>query len=205
VDAYVEKITRMGYPVTRDDIVSSSTAAFHYLKTRRAGKTVYPVATPAFRAEMEREGIKAAEDADIVLLTFDTTLTYNKLLHACRLLQKGREYIATHPDLVCPSENGDMPDIGSFMALIELSTGGRRPSVVCGKPYAPMADYVLDRFRVPREKIAMVGDRLYTDIALGVNNNLKSVLVLTGETTTDMLARSELKPTLTLKSINELV
>jgi len=201
---YVKKITGLGYPVRPEQILTSTMATVRYLTTRRPGKSVYPVGTAAFIAEIKEAGIEVKEDADIVLLAFDTTLNYEKIWKANILLEKGREFIVTHPDIVCPSDIGDMPDVGSLMALLECSCG-RAPSVICGKPYSPMAEIINTRVSEPKEKIVMVGDRLYTDILFGINNNYKSLLVLSGETTAEMLASSGIQPTLVLPSVNEII
>lgn len=200
---YVQKLNNMGYPVRPDQVLTSTMATIQYLTTRRSGKSVYPLGTPAFVAEIKASGIEVKEDADIVLLAFDTTLTYDKLWKANILLEKGREFIATHPDIVCPSDIGDMPDVGALMALLECSCG-RAPSVICGKPYSPMAEIINKIVDVPKEKIVMVGDRLYTDILFGINNGYQSLLVFSGETTPEMLASSGIQPTAVLPSVNEI-
>lgn len=202
---YVKKISALGYPVDTSRIITSTMAAIQYLKTRAPGKTVFPVGTAPFVEELQAAGIPLAdEDADIVLLGFDTTLTYDKIWKANILLEKGKEFITTHPDTVCPSDKGDMPDVGALMALLECSSG-RTPSVICGKPYSPMAEIVSGLFHTPKERIAMVGDRLYTDILFGINNGLQSVLVYTGETTREMLAASGIRPTYVLEGVRDIV
>ena len=179
-------------------------AAVQFLHTRRPSKSVYPIGTPTFVQTLEEEGVPISEDADIVLLAFDTTLTYEKLWKANILLEKGREFIATHPDTVCPSDIGDMPDVGAMMALFECSCG-RAPSIICGKPYSPMAEIIGHLFDIPKERICMIGDRLYTDILFGINNGYQSVLVLSGETTKEMLSASGIKPSFVFDSVVSLV
>ncbi|MCL2629898.1 MAG: HAD-IIA family hydrolase [Firmicutes bacterium] len=202
---YVTKLTKLGYPAKIHQIVSSTLASIQYLKTRCPGKSVFPVGTKAFENELKSAGIEIKEDgADILLLAFDTTLTYDKIWKANVLLEKGKEFFATHPDIVCPSDIGDMPDVGSLMALLECSSG-RGPSVICGKPYSPMAEIIESLVSVPRDRIMMIGDRLYTDILFGINNGYKSMLVFSGETTPQMLADSGIKPTYTLPTINDLI
>jgi HAD superfamily hydrolase (TIGR01450 family) len=162
--------------------------------------------TDCLKQEFKDYGIEVkeiGEDADCVVLAFDTELTYEKLFHATNLIGKGRIYIATHPDFVCPSEEGDMPDAGACMALIE-KTNGRMPDVIVGKPYQPMAEFVFDHYSVNPEDVAFVGDRLYTDIQFGINNKMTSILVLTGETTLEMLHKSDVHPDYVLESVNEL-
>lgn len=201
---YVKKISSLGYPVDLWQIITSTMATIQFLHTRRPSKSVYPIGTPTFVQSIEEAGIPISEDADIVLLAFDTTLNYEKLWKANILLEKGKEFIATHPDTVCPSDIGDMPDVGAMMALFECSCG-RAPSVICGKPYSPMAEIIGSLFDVPKEKIVMIGDRLYTDILFGINNGFQSVLVLSGETTKEMLSASGIKPSYVFDSVVSLV
>lgn len=200
---YYKKIRRLGYEARIEQIITSGMATAQYLSRYRPYKSVYVLGTDELRNEMQDYGIELNEDGDIVVLGFDTSLTYDKLFHACILLEKGREFIVTHPDIVCPSDKGNMPDTGAFMALIE-KTNGAKPSVIIGKPFAPMAEFISDHTSTPPEKIAMVGDRLYTDVLLGNNNNMTSILVLTGETTPEMLMESDIKPDFVLDSINEI-
>ena len=201
---YVEKLTSMGYPAKIEQIITSATASIHFLKTSRPGKSVYPVGTPTFVKAVRDAGIAIdSENADIVLLAFDTGVTYDKFWTANVMLGKGSEFVATHPDRICPSDRGDMPDVGSLAALLECSSG-KKVSVYCGKPYAPMAEIVKHLYDVPADRIAMVGDRLYTDILFGVNNGFKSVAVLTGEITPESLAASDIVPAFAFGSVCEL-
>lgn len=204
---YLNKINRMGYPAKIEQIITSGMATAQYLSRHLPYKSVYVLGTDCLKREFQDYGIEVkelGEDADIVVLAFDTELTYEKLFHATNLIGKGRTYIATHPDLVCPSDKGDMPDAGAVMALIE-KTNGRTPDVIIGKPCAPMAEYVFDHCNVDPKDVAFVGDRLYTDIKFGINNGMTSILVLTGETTPEMLSKSDIKPDYVFDSVNELV
>lgn len=200
---YLKKISSMGYPVDLWQIVTSTMATIQWLHTRKPGKSVYPIGTPTFVEELKDSAIPISDDADIVLLAFDTTINYEKLWKANVLLEKGRDFIATHPDTVCPSDIGDMPDVGAFMALFECACG-RAPGVICGKPYSPMAEIIGKLFDIPKERIVMIGDRLYTDILFGINNGYQSTLVLSGETTIEMFNASGVKPTYVLNSVKDM-
>ena len=203
---YLHKIEKMGYAVKIEQIITSGMATAQYINRHLPYKSAYVLGTDCLKQEFKDYGIEVkeiGEDADIVILAFDTELNYDKLFHATTLIGKGRIYIATHPDFVCPSDMGDMPDAGAIMALIE-KTNGRIPDVVVGKPCAPMAEYVFDHCSVDPKKVAFVGDRLYTDIKFGINNNMTSILVLTGETTLGMLNASDIKPDYVLDSVNDL-
>lgn len=200
---YYNKIKKLGYDVKIEQIITSGMATAQYLSRHCPYKSVYVLGTKELIREMSDYGIEIKDDGDIVVLGFDTSLTYEKLFHACILLEKGRGYIATHPDFVCPSEYGNMPDTGAMMALIE-KTNGRVPSAVIGKPNAPMAEFVFDHCHIEPNKVAMVGDRLYTDVLFGKNNKMTSILVLTGETTVEMLHKSDIKPDIVLNSVNDI-
>jgi NagD protein len=203
---YLEKMHRMGYNAKIEQIITSGMATAQYLSRHLPYKSVYVLGTDCLKKEFKDYGIEVkeiGEDADCVVLAFDTELTYKKLFHATNLIGKGRTYIATHPDFVCPSDEGDMPDAGAVMALIE-NTNGRTPDIIVGKPCQPMAEFVFDHYSVNPKDVAFVGDRLYTDIKFGVNNKMTSILVLTGETTLEMLHKSDVQPDYVLESVNDL-
>ena len=185
---YVEKLTRIGFPATRENIVTSGDVTIDYLNTFHKGEPVYLVGTPTLEESFIKGGIPLKNDANIVVVSFDTTLTYEKLEHACTLIRRGAHFYSTHPDVNCPTADGFIPDSGAICAAVTLSTGVR-PRFF-GKPNAETADMLCRVSGLRREEIAMVGDRLYTDIALGKKNGLLSVLVMTGETTPDMLAKA---------------
>ena len=136
------------------------------------------------------------------MLGFDTTLTYDKLTRLCSLVRKGIPFIATHPDLNCPTADGPIPDIGATIAFVKAATG-RSPDEIIGKPYKPLADVIMAKTGLPAKQICMVGDRLYTDIAMG-RHGFKTVLVLSGETQSGDLAESPSKPYLVVSGIGEL-
>lgn len=201
--SYVERLNRMGIAAERKDIVTSGDVMIHFLKTHRHGRTVYLVGTPDLEASFLEAGIPLVkEKPDIVLLGFDTTLTYEKLDRACHFIRNGAEFLCTHEDLNCPTEYGFMPDAGAMCALIEASTGVK-PRFT-GKPHAEVLEVLEDRTGLKREEMIAVGDRLYTDVALGSNNAIPSVLVLSGETTLEELSKSSIQPTAVVQSIGEL-
>ncbi|MBP5466671.1 MAG: HAD-IIA family hydrolase [Clostridia bacterium] len=200
-DEYVEKLTKMGIFDERDIFYSSLDATIDFLKTNYPDKTVYPLATKKVTAVLETAGIKLSENADIVLLTFDKELNYEKMVKANELIVKGATYISTHPDNTCPAKDVFIPDAGSFISLFKTSSG-REPDIIVGKPFTTMADMLVKILNLSRDKITMVGDRLHTDIAFGVNADFNTVLVLSGETTLDMAKVNPIKPTLILDDIN---
>ncbi len=177
---YAAKLQRLGLDIDEGKIFTSGEATALYLRKQKAGARLFVVGTPALEEEFQNHGFHLVEkQPDYAVLGFDTTLTYNKLWHLCDYARAGTPYIATHPDFNCPLEDGFMPDIGAMIAFVEASTG-RRPDVIVGKPNRPIIKAVVEKTGVPLKHICMVGDRLYTDIALGATG-INTVLVLSGE------------------------
>ncbi|MCK4742114.1 MAG: HAD-IIA family hydrolase [Anaerolineales bacterium] len=200
---YVAKLRNMGLEVTADRILTSGAATASLLAGRNEGVRIYLVGTPSLQAEFIDHGFELTDDdPDSVVLGFDTTLTYEKLSRLCSLVREGTHYIATHPDLNCPTAEGPIPDIGATIAFVEASTG-RSPDEIIGKPFQPMLEVVLSRTDLSPSQICMVGDRLYTDIAMG-QHGLRTTLVLSGETQRADLAESPYKPDLVVSGIGEL-
>lgn len=203
-DDYIAKLHRMGYDITADEIYTSSMVTCEYVKANYAGKSVYVLGNQKLINEFNKYGIPVVEDdPDLLVLGFDTSLTYDRLYKFCAYLGEGKPYLATHPDMVCPAEPVDMPDIGAMMLMID-ATVHRKPDLIIGKPEKTAGDGVKARYSLPSSKIAMVGDRLYTDIAFGVNNGFVSVLVLSGETTAELAKNSEIKPDYTFNSVKDI-
>lgn len=204
-EAYVKKLEKMGWKVGKDKIITSGQAAIYYLKKHYPGKRVFLLGNAILREEFEEEGILLEEEnPQVVVTAFDTSLDYAKMCKVCDLVRAGLPYIATHPDYNCPTEDGFIPDAGAIHAFIHASAG-RYPDRIIGKPNGDIVDYLLDRIHVARERVAMVGDRLYTDIAVGKNNGLKSVLVLSGEAKLADVETSEVKPDLIFDSVKDMM
>ena len=202
---YVKKLSSMGYPATQDDIFSSGEATIRWLKENRQGKEVLLLANSAVYKQFEEAGIPLVkEGGDLVLVCFDTELNYQKLTAACNAIFEGKEYVVTHPDFVCPANPHSIPDVGSFMALIKAVTG-KEPDLIIGKPYKTMAEYIAKDFGLKPEEIAMCGDRLYTDIKFAVDNGMASILVMTGETTKEMLDQSSTRPDVLLNTFSDVL
>lgn len=190
--AYVEKLNRLGIPAEPDDIFTSGEATAIYLNKVRPGARLYVLGTPALCAELSSAGFCLCEKApDSVVLGFDTTLTYEKIHKACDFLREGVPFIATHADLNCPVSGGKMmPDAGSMIRMFETATGVS--PLVIGKPNPSMAEAVFAKYGFKPEETAMVGDRLYTDIAFGAAAGITCVLVLSGETSQEDYASQSL-------------
>lgn len=201
---YAEKITRLGLPIPDEKVFTSGEATALYLGKHYPGARIYLCGTPALEQEFTSHGFSLVqENPDLVVLGFDTTLTYAKLWKFCDFARSGLPYIATHRDINCPVEGGYMPDIGAMITCIAASTG-RQPDLVVGKPNRIIIDSVVQKTGYPKEQMAMVGDRLYTDIALGRTSGVATVLVLSGETRRDELVDSEFQPDYIFPSLKEL-
>lgn len=202
---YVEKLKRMGLSVGEEKIVTSGQATIHYLKRHFPDRKVFLLGNALLREEFRQAGIVLEEETpEVVVTAFDTSLDYQKMCKVCDFVRAGLPYLATHPDYNCPTEDGFIPDAGAIHAFINASAF-RYPDRVIGKPNEDIIDYLTTRVNVERSHIAMVGDRLYTDIAAGRNHGLKSVLVLSGEASLEDVRDSEVKPHLIFSSVREMI
>ena len=206
VDEYVKKLKKIGLFGEGDFVYGSGVATEEFLKKHRKGKKVFLLATERIKEDFKAHGIELTEShtADIAVLAFDTEVDYNGLIAFNECLVNGAEYIATHPDYVCPTAGISVPDVGSFISFFYTSSG-RRPDLIIGKPSTVMGETVTSIFGTTKEKCMMVGDRLMTDIAFGLNCGFHTLLVLSGETTADMIDKSETKPENVLQDLNEIV
>lgn len=202
VSAYIEKLERFGIKAVREDFITSSQATAYYLKKRHPNARLYVCGTESLKAELKENGFAVTEkldEVDAVVMGFDTELTFKKLESICKLLQaRDLPYIATNPDYVCPTEYGFVPDCGSICDIIYNATQ-KRPAVI-GKPQALMPKLAMEMKGVSKEHTAVVGDRIYTDIKSGINAGCVSILVMSGETTLEILENSKDKPDLVLES-----
>ena len=191
---YVERLHRMGLDVPRSRILTSGEATCEVISEKYPAKRAYVLGNEYLIEEFHEAGIPVDDaNPEIAVIGFDTTLTYEKMRKICDLVRTGLPYIATHPDFNCPTENGFMPDIGAIIAFIEASTG-RRPDLIVGKPNTGIVEAAVRRTHIAPAQMAMVGDRLYTDIETGIRSGMLSVLVMSGETTREMLASSATRP-----------
>lgn len=198
---YLDKLARLGAEVGEDELFTSADATLDYLDESAFPREILLIGTPSLEEQFLARGYQIdAEDPKGVVLGFDTTITYEKLTRLCDAVRAGLPYIATHPDYNCPVQGGFIPDIGAVIAFVQASTG-RLPDLVVGKPNAMIAEAAARRAGLSVEQLCMVGDRLYTDIALGQNCPIKTALVLCGETTPSDAAQSDIRPTVTADSL----
>ena len=198
---YAEKITRLGLPLPEEMVLTSGEATALHLQNEKPGARVYVVGTPSLEEEFHLHGFQLVDqNPDFIVLGFDTTLTYQKLWTLCDFVRAGVPYIATHPDFNCPTETGWMPDIGAMIAFVKAATG-REPDLVVGKPNRLIVDAAAAKLNLPVDQLAMIGDRLYTDIALGQSSGIATVLVLSGETKIEDLKDSPFQPNYTFQHL----
>ena len=207
VNDYIKKLDNMGIIAQYEDFVTSSQATAFYLREHHNGQKLFVCGTQSLKAELMRSGFVLTEDPDeveCIVMGFDTELTFRKLEIISRLLcTRDIPYIATNGDYVCPTEFGSVPDCGSVCDMLFNATG-KRP-VVIGKPATLIPQLAMEQTGYTAEETAMIGDRLYTDIQCGLNGGLLSVLVLSGETTEEMLARSEIHPDIVLNDASAIM
>ncbi|MDR1734854.1 MAG: HAD-IIA family hydrolase [Oscillospiraceae bacterium] len=200
-----KKLSRMGLEATAEQIVLSSHVAAAALQKLQPGKRCYALANPNLELILREQNIALTDDpkcADYVLLGFDTTLTYRKLQDAAMLLDSGKPYYATHPDINCPTADGFMPDTGAMIALLEVSTG-RKPDLVFGKPELSTVEFICAKTDQPKECLIFIGDRLETDIAIG-RNGVQTILVYTGITTPEIYAGSSIQADLAVQTLADI-
>ncbi len=205
---YVKKLEAFGIEATRADFMTSSQATAYYLHKHHEGQRLYVCGTESLKEELRSEGFVVTtniDEVDCIVMGFDTELTFQKLHDVSYLLLTRPQlpYIATNPDLVCPTEFGSVPDCGSVCGMIYNATG-KKP-IVIGKPSPLMPELAMDRLGVSKKETCVVGDRIYTDVKSGLNAGCVGILVMSGETTPEILAQSPDKPHLVLESAREIL
>lgn len=208
VETYIERLNKIGIKASEDNFFTSAQATSAYVQKKYGKKKkAYVVGTESFKKSLRDDGFnitdKIEDGIELLIVGYDTELTFKKLEDACRLINRGVEYIATNPDLACPSQYGFVPDCGAINACIECATG-KKPHYA-GKPDPTMIYIACEKAGIALEKACMIGDRLYTDIAIGNNAGVTSVAVLTGETTREEIAASKgnLVPDIVCESIDD--
>lgn len=205
---YVKKLAKLGIEATEDDFITSSQATSYYLKLYYEGKRLYVCGTNSLKEELRKNGFTITEnldEVDVIVMGFDTELTFKKLEDVSKLLltRDSIPYIATNPDYVCPTEYGSVPDCGSVCDMIYNATK-KRPLVI-GKPEPLMPQLAMRQHGYEKEETVVIGDRVYTDIKSGLNAGVTTVLVMSGETTQEILDASEEKPHIVLKDAGEMI
>ena len=204
-DVYIQKLNSMGVRDPFLKILTSGQATAQYALKTFPGQRAFVLGTDALIQELQSTGVVIdQQNPDYVLIGYDTSLDYRKMTAVCDYVRAGLPYIATHPDFNCPTETGFAPDIGAIIAFIQASTG-RKPDPIIGKPYRGIVDEALRVTGLRPDQLAMVGDRLYTDIAMGVQHGMLSVLVLTGETQKADIVNSQFQPDLVFDQLSDMI
>jgi len=180
---YVGRLQAMGIEAPPDSVVTSSHSAIHYLRERLPGvRRLFVLGSPGGKEDLRLAGFEIVEDSpDAVVVGFDRDLTYDRLCRTAWFIKQGLPYLATHPDRVCPTnEPTVLPDCGAICALLETAAG-RKPDAIPGKPAPAMLHEVIERRLLAADEVAMIGDRLYTDVRMAKDAGVLAVLTLTGE------------------------
>ena len=208
LDDYVKKLHGMGIDATRDEVYTTAVATIDYIKTHfPEARRLFVLGTPSMIGEFEAAGFEMCADdpndrPDVLVVAFDTTLTYPRLCRAAWWASQGVPYIATNPDRVCPTDQPViLVDCGSICECITHATG-LQPDIVIGKPNPDMLRGIMDRYGYRADEIAMCGDRIYTDVAMARNAGALGVLVLSGETTLDTAVNSDPQPPITADTVD---
>jgi len=208
VNAYVERLKGMGIEDTvTDDFLTSTDALIWYLRGKYDNAKIYAFGTKTFREQLIQAGFditdRLEDGISLLVCGFDTELTFQKLEDACKLLVKGVDFIATNPDWVCPTSFGSVPDCGSVCEMLFRATG-RRPKFI-GKPQPEMALLSMDKYGFSKEETMLIGDRIYTDIACGVNAGIDTAFVLSGEGVVEDIEKFNVHPTETFAHIRDIL
>jgi HAD superfamily hydrolase (TIGR01450 family) len=207
---YHKKLRGMGIKSKPDQLYTSAQSTTEYLQDNWPKvKRLFVLGTPSMGRSFAEAGYvllpdDPAQRPDAVVVGFDTTLTYSRLCRAAWWITRGVPYVATNPDIVCPTDEPTvLVDCGSITAALEKATG-RAPAAVLGKPDVAMLRGILRRHSLQPRQLAMVGDRLYTDIAMARRAGALGVLVLTGETTASEAAAHRPRLELIVSTLTEL-
>ena len=207
VSAYIEKLAKLGIKAEKEDFITSSQATAYYLEKYHKGAKLYVCGTESLKEELSSQGFSVTENTDqtdCIVMGYDTELTYKKLWDVSYMLtHRDIPYIATNPDYVCPTEWGCVPDCGSICDMIFNATG-KRP-IFIGKPEPLMPRLAMEKEGYEKTETAVIGDRIYTDIKSGKNAGALSILVMSGETTKEILESSSDKPDIVLNNAGQII
>ncbi|MDJ0753415.1 MAG: HAD-IIA family hydrolase [Ardenticatenaceae bacterium] len=206
-EEYTAKLNRLGLPTAESDVINSSLVMVHFLQQHLPGAKLHVCGEQSLINELERAGFTItdqADEVDAVIASFDRTFVYHKLQVAFDAIRAGARFFATNGDRYCPVPGGGEPDAASIIAAIEACTATEVEAIV-GKPSSFMAEAILNVLQLPPERCIMIGDRLETDVLMGLNAGMAAALTLTGATTAEAAAQSEIKPTFQIHELNDLL
>lgn len=205
--AYAERLTRLGLPTPPEEVINSSLVMVNFLSQRMPGARLFVVGEASLLVELAAAGFEVVDEAEgvaAVIASFDRTFNYHKLQVAFDAIRAGARFYATNADRFCPVPGGGQPDAAAMIAAIEASTGKAVEEVV-GKPSRHMAEAILDLLGLQPDRCLMVGDRLETDVLMGLNAGMAGGLTLTGATDEGMLAQSHIQPTYVVQTLSQLI
>jgi len=204
--AYAAKLTRLGLPTLAEDVVNSSWVMVDFLRRQMPGARLFVVGEASLRQELQQAGFRLRNDAqvDAVIASFDRTFAYWKLQVAFDAIRGGARFFATNGDKYCPVPGGGEPDAAAMIAAIAACTGHEVEAIV-GKPSHHMAEAVLHLLGLPPERCLMIGDRLETDVQMGLDAGMAAALTLTGATSAAMQSTSSIEPTYVLRQLSDLL
>jgi phosphoglycolate/pyridoxal phosphate phosphatase family enzyme len=204
---YSDRLTRMGLPTPIEEVISSAQILVQWLVDEAPNSTVFPIAEQPLQDELLAHGFRFSEKPDeieFVIASFDRTFNYHKLQVAFDAMRAGARLIATNADRYCPVPGGGQPDAAAIIAAIEASSSTKL-EIVTGKPSAVAAQTVANMLKLPPERCIMTGDRLETDIEMGVKAGMHTALTLTGASTRDLIETLNIHPTYVINGLHELI
>jgi NagD protein len=204
---YAAKLTRLGLPTSPDDVINSSWVLARWLAQEAPGATLFVIGEQPLLDELHDAGFRPSEEPseiEFVVASFDRTFDYGKLQIAFDAVCAGARFIATNADRYCPVPGGGLPDAAAVIGAIEGCTG-KQVEVVVGKPSPITVRAMLDRLQLSASECIIVGDRLETDIRMGQEAGMTTAVVLTGVTTPELLASSDIQPDYVLHRLDELL
>ena len=204
---YAAKLTRLGVPTAPDEVINSSWVLTRWLEREAPGAALFVIGEPPLLAELRTAGFRLTEqpgEIEFVVASFDRTFDYRKLQIAFDAVRAGARFIATNADRYCPTPTGGLPDAAAVIGAIEGCTG-KQVEVIVGKPSPITARAILDRLQLSAAECIIVGDRLETDIRMGQEAGMTTAVVLTGVTTPELLATSDIQPDIVLRRLDELL
>ncbi|MBO8139082.1 MAG: HAD-IIA family hydrolase [Thermosipho sp. (in: Bacteria)] len=205
LEEYVFEFKKHNIDVSKKQIFTAGIETAEYIYQKFGRRKIYIVGTNAIKEIFSKYGHEVVEneEPDIVVISFDKSLTYEKLAKASVYVSKGKLFVLTNPDLNCPSKDGPIPDTGSIASVIEKASD-KKPNIVFGKPDPLILEMIIKKFNVKKEETCVIGDRLYTDILLGIRAEVTTILVLTGEAKGEDIKNSNIKPDIIAKDLGEI-
>jgi len=201
------RLTKLGLPTPAEDVINSSVVMVNFLQRNFPGARLFVMGEAPLKTELLAAGFELTKDAakiDVVIASFDRTFVYKKLQIAFDAIRAGARFFATNGDRYCPVPGGGQPDAAAIIAAVEACTNTKIEAIV-GKPSHHMAGAILNLLSLPPERCLITGDRLETDVLMGLDAGMSAALTLTGATTEEMLAESEVEPTYVIRQLADLL